>query len=174
MCSRAMDCRAGITGAHTAIADGSHSGSWRCRIVCHLCGGGCKQGDAHEPGPHARVKQPSTSKPTHKELDRADTDTSNWLLYNKGYQAHRYSSLGQMNGGNASALRPLCLFQLGEVATFTTGPVVYDGILFMQLRISARTRSTRELARRSGRISTCRLGLKRTRRTKASPSPADK
>ena len=80
--------------------------------------------------PLTPVKQPSTSKPTQEELDRADTDTSNWLLYNKGYQAHRYSSLGQIDRSNASALRPLCLFQLGEVATFTTGPVVYDGILY--------------------------------------------
>ena len=80
--------------------------------------------------PFTPVKQPSTSKPTQDELDRADTDTSNWLLYNKGYQAHRYSSLAQIDRSNASALRPLCLFQLGEVATFTTGPVVYDGILY--------------------------------------------
>jgi PQQ-dependent dehydrogenase (methanol/ethanol family) len=76
------------------------------------------------------LKQPSTSKPTQEELDRADTDTSNWLLYNKGYQAHRYSSLQQIDRNNAHALRPLCLFQLGEVATFTSGPVVYDGILY--------------------------------------------
>ncbi len=80
--------------------------------------------------PLTPVKQPSTSKPTQEELDRADTDTSNWLLYNKGYQAHRYSSLAQIDRSNARALRPLCLFQLGEVATFTTGPVVYDGILY--------------------------------------------
>jgi PQQ-dependent dehydrogenase (methanol/ethanol family) len=80
--------------------------------------------------PLAPVKQPSTSKPTQQELDSADNDTSNWLLYNKGYQAHRYSSLRQIDRSTARNLRPLCLFQLGEVATFTTGPIVYDGILY--------------------------------------------
>ncbi len=80
--------------------------------------------------PLAPLKQPSTSKPTQEELDSADTDTSNWLLYNKGYQAHRYSSLRQIDRNTARNLRPLCLFQLGEVATFTTGPIVYDGVLY--------------------------------------------
>lgn len=80
--------------------------------------------------PLVPTKQPSTSKPSQEELNRADVDTRSWLLYNKGYLAHRYSSLKQIDRRNAHKLRVVCLFQLGEVGTFTTGPVVYDGILY--------------------------------------------
>ena len=80
--------------------------------------------------PLVPTKQPSTSRPSQDELNRADVDTRSWLLYNKGYLAHRYSSLNQIDRSNAQKLRVVCLFQLGEVATFTTGPVVYDGILY--------------------------------------------
>lgn len=76
------------------------------------------------------VKQPSSSGPSQAELDGADADTKNWLMYNKGYRAGRYSTLAKINTGNARNLRPVCLFQLGELGTFHTGPVVYDGILY--------------------------------------------
>ncbi len=79
---------------------------------------------------YGKLAQPTTSRPTQAELDAADTATTNWLMYNKGYRAERYSLLKQINSGNASNLRPVCMFQLGELGTFSTGPVVYDGILY--------------------------------------------
>lgn len=51
-------------------------------------------------------------------------------MYNKGYRGERYTGLERINTGNADKLRPLCMFQLGELGTFSTGPVVYDGILY--------------------------------------------
>ena len=79
---------------------------------------------------YGSLKQPHTSRPTQIELDAADTDTSSWLMYNKGYRGQRYSLLKQINAANAGKLRPLCMFQLGELGTFSTGPVVYDGVLY--------------------------------------------
>ena len=76
------------------------------------------------------LKQPTTDRPTQAELDRADADTGSWLMYNKGYRGERYSLLQQINVGNANRLRPVCMFQLGEVGTFSTGPVMYDGVLY--------------------------------------------
>ncbi len=76
------------------------------------------------------VKQPSTSKPTQAELDAADGDTKNWLMYNKSYRAERFSKLEKINVANAPRLRPVCMFQLGELGTFHSGLVVYDGILY--------------------------------------------
>ncbi len=76
------------------------------------------------------VKQPTTNTPTQAELDRADADTASWLMYNKGYRGERYSSLREIDVGNAGKLRPVCMFQLGEIGTFHTGPVLYDGILY--------------------------------------------
>ena len=79
---------------------------------------------------YGSLKQPTTHGPTQAELDRADSATGNWLMYNKGYRGERYSLLNQINVDNAEKLRPLCMFQLGELGTFSTGPVVYDGILY--------------------------------------------
>jgi len=39
--------------------------------------------------------------------------------------------LKQINTQNAGKLRPVCMFQLGELGTFSTGPVMYDGILYV-------------------------------------------
>src|SRR5215813_229610 len=76
---------------------------------------------------YGKLAQPSTSKPSQAELDAADAATDNWLMYNKGYRGERYSALTQINVDNAAALRPVCMFQLGELGTFSTGPVMYDG-----------------------------------------------
>ena len=79
---------------------------------------------------YGRLSQPSTAGPTQAELDAADTAITSWLMYNKGYRGERYSLLTKVNTGNAGKLRPVCMFQLGELGTFSTGPVVYDGILY--------------------------------------------
>ena len=76
------------------------------------------------------LKQPTTSGPTQAELDAADTATTNWLMYNKGYRGERYSLLRRVNSGNVANLRPVCMYQLGELGTFSTGPVMYDGIVY--------------------------------------------
>ena len=79
---------------------------------------------------YGALKQPSTSTPTQAELDAADIATTNWLMYNKGYRGERYSQLKEINAANAAKLRPICMYQLGELGTFSTGPVMYDGILY--------------------------------------------
>jgi PQQ-dependent dehydrogenase (methanol/ethanol family) len=76
------------------------------------------------------VKQPGGSAPSQAELDAADADTRSWLMYNKGYRGERYSRLAQIDTRNAHQLRPMCMFQLGELGTFQTGPVMYEGTLY--------------------------------------------
>jgi hypothetical protein len=49
---------------------------------------------------------------------------------NKGYRGERYSTLSRIDATNAGGMRAVCMFQLGELGTFSTGPVVYDGILY--------------------------------------------
>ncbi|HEY5307629.1 MAG TPA: PQQ-binding-like beta-propeller repeat protein, partial [Casimicrobiaceae bacterium] len=79
---------------------------------------------------YGKLAQPTTSGPSQAELDAADAATTNWLMYNKGYRGERFSTLQRINVSNAGRLRPVCMFQLGELGTFSTGPVVYDGILY--------------------------------------------
>lgn len=76
------------------------------------------------------LKAPTSSGPTQAELDAADTSTTNWLMYNKGYRSERYSTLAELNTANASRIHPVCMYQLGELGTFQTGPVMYRGILY--------------------------------------------
>jgi alcohol dehydrogenase (cytochrome c) len=80
---------------------------------------------------YGKLAQPTTHAPTQAELDGADAATGSWLMYNKGYRGERYSTLTQINTGNAPNLRPLCMYQLGELGTFSTGPVMYDGVLYV-------------------------------------------
>ncbi len=80
---------------------------------------------------YGALAQPTTSTPTQAELNAADNATTNWLMYNKGYRGERFSALKQINAANAGKLRPVCMFQLGELGTFSTGPVMYDGILYV-------------------------------------------
>jgi glucose dehydrogenase/mono/diheme cytochrome c family protein len=80
---------------------------------------------------YGSVKQPTTTGPTQAELDRADGDPASWLMYNKGYRGARYSTLDAIDAGNASTLHPVCMFQLGEIGTFSTGPVTYEGLLYV-------------------------------------------
>jgi alcohol dehydrogenase (cytochrome c) len=79
---------------------------------------------------YGKLAQPTTSRPTQAELDDADSATNSWLMYNKGYRNERYSLLKKIDAGNVGKLRPVCMFQLGELGTFSTGPVVYDGVLY--------------------------------------------
>ncbi|HQR11165.1 MAG TPA: c-type cytochrome, partial [Casimicrobiaceae bacterium] len=79
---------------------------------------------------YGKLAQPTTSRPSQAELDAADASTTDWLMYNKGYRGERYSTLKKINAGNADRLRPVCMYQLGELGTFSTGPVMYDGILY--------------------------------------------
>ena len=76
---------------------------------------------------YGALAQPTTSRPTQAELDAADTATTNWLMYNKGYRGERYSLLKQINTQNAGKLRPVCMFQLGELGTFEASRVCNTG-----------------------------------------------
>jgi alcohol dehydrogenase (cytochrome c) len=80
---------------------------------------------------YGKLVQPTTTTPTQAELDAADTSSDNWLMYNKGYRGERYSKLAQIDTKNAGSLRPVCMYQLSEIGTFSTGPVTYDGILYV-------------------------------------------
>jgi PQQ-dependent dehydrogenase (methanol/ethanol family) len=106
--------------------------------ILALHASGATASAAARPSPHIRLgaligtlRSPTTTGPTQSELDGADASTTSWLMYNKGYNGSRYSSLTSIDAQNAASLHPVCLFQLGEVGTFSSGPVEYDGILYV-------------------------------------------
>jgi alcohol dehydrogenase (cytochrome c) len=54
-----------------------------------------------------------------------------WLHFNRTYSGDRFSPLRQIDVGNASRLTPRCVLQLGEVGSFETSPLVYQGRMYL-------------------------------------------
>ncbi len=77
---------------------------------------------------------PSTQRPSRDALIRAAVEGSNWLMHTRDYAGSRYSPLAQITRANASRLRVACSFQVGEQASFQTGPIVHDGTMYITAR----------------------------------------
>ena len=67
--------------------------------------------------------------PTQAELNDAST-TTEWLLPHRDYAGQRFVDLKQITPANASSLRPVCIYQAGDLNRFSTNPLVYRGTLF--------------------------------------------
>ena len=74
---------------------------------------------------------PNGGGPTQEEINRAAESTRNWLYHTHDYSGARYVALDQINAGNAGQLRPTCVFQAGDDGTFQTGPIVYQGTMYI-------------------------------------------
>jgi len=81
------------------------------------------------PGDPAAV--PKGRGPTQEELNGAADSTRNWLYHTHDYSGARYVALDQINPQNAGQLRPVCVFQVGDQGNFQTGPIVYQGIMYI-------------------------------------------
>jgi len=81
------------------------------------------------PGDPAAV--PKSGGPTQEELNRAAESTRNWLYHTHDYSGARYVALDQINRQNAGQLRPVCVFQVGDEGNFQTGPIVYQGTMYI-------------------------------------------
>ncbi|HUA15810.1 MAG TPA: PQQ-binding-like beta-propeller repeat protein [Verrucomicrobiae bacterium] len=81
------------------------------------------------PGDPAAV--PKGGGPTQEELNQARDSTRNWLYHTHDYSGARYVALDQINETNASQLRPVCVFQVGDEGNFQTGPIVYQGTMYI-------------------------------------------
>lgn len=74
---------------------------------------------------------PRNSGPTQQELNAGAASTRNWLYVNHDYSGARYVELDQINVSNAGQLRPVCVFQVGEDSSFQSGPVIYQGTMYI-------------------------------------------
>ena len=69
--------------------------------------------------------------PGQDELNRAAESTRDWLYHTHDYSGARYAALDEINQQNASQLRPVCVFQVGGDSNFQTGPIVYQGTMYI-------------------------------------------
>ena len=80
--------------------------------------------------PGAPGAAPATSGPDQSTLNDA-MRSSDWLFHGHDYSGTRFSPLQEINAGNAARLAPACMFQMGERDSFQTGPIVYNGTMYV-------------------------------------------
>ena len=80
--------------------------------------------------PGAAGAKPATSGPDQAALTRASQSTD-WLFHTHDYGGTRFSPLQEVDATTASRLAPACVFQVGERDNFQTGPIVYNGTMYI-------------------------------------------
>ena len=68
--------------------------------------------------------------PSQDELNAADARTD-WLLPNHDYAGQRFVGLQQITRDNASQLRAVCIYNSGDLTSFPSNPLVYDGVMYI-------------------------------------------
>ena len=88
-----------------------------------------------EAPPEFIAAEPDASKPaggpTQAELDGAASSGRDWLYHTRDYAGTRYSPLRAIDRTNASRLQAVCAVQLGDAMTFQSGPLVYEGTMYV-------------------------------------------
>src|ERR1700680_1952300 len=72
----------------------------------------------------------SHSQVTYERLLGATREPQNWLTYSGSYSGWRYSTLNQINTGDASRLAMQWTFQVADLGQLETTPIVVDGVLY--------------------------------------------
>ena len=85
--------------------------------------------------PGAAAAGAATGGPDQATLTRASQSTD-WLLHTHDYGGTRFSPLREINATTAARLTPACLFQVGERDNFQTGPIVYNGTMYITTTVS--------------------------------------
>jgi alcohol dehydrogenase (cytochrome c) len=62
---------------------------------------------------------------------RADAAPDDWPMYNKTFDGQRFSSLAQVNAGNAATLKEACRIQVAKGGSFHTGLVVVGRRMYL-------------------------------------------
>ena len=73
---------------------------------------------------------PGGAGPSAAELAKAE-QSGDWLYHTHDYRGTRYSLLDQIDRHNVGRLQVACLYQLGTMENFVTGPIVYRGTMYV-------------------------------------------
>lgn len=69
--------------------------------------------------------------PTQAELNDAAKSKRDWLYHTHDYSGARYVAADQINASNVGKLQVACAFQIGDNENFQTGPIVYNGTMYL-------------------------------------------
>ena len=75
--------------------------------------------------------EPTGNGPGMNELLNAGNNSDDWLHHNKSYKGIRYSALNEINTSNVDELDQVCAYQMNSRAPLQTGPIVYQGIMYV-------------------------------------------
>jgi alcohol dehydrogenase (cytochrome c) len=75
--------------------------------------------------------EPTGEGPDMQALIDAGDNIEDWLHHNKSYQGVRYSTLDEINITNVDQLQQVCAYQLNSNMPLHTGPIVYQGIMYV-------------------------------------------
>ena len=78
-----------------------------------------------------RGLEPRATGPTQAELDAAHGNTRDWLYHTHDYTGARFVDLDEIDTGNVGSLGAACIFQMGAPGPFQSGPIVYDGVMYV-------------------------------------------
>lgn len=76
-----------------------------------------------------KILEASGSRPTDDDL--LHIHDSDWLTFNRTLAGDRFSPLHQIDVRNANKLQVNCVLQLGELGSFRSSPVVFEGLLYL-------------------------------------------
>jgi alcohol dehydrogenase (cytochrome c) len=79
---------------------------------------------------------PRSGGPTQAELAAASSATADWLYHTHDYSGARFVALDQISAANVGRLQVACALQLGEIATFLSGPIVHAGVMYVTTALS--------------------------------------
>jgi PQQ-dependent dehydrogenase (methanol/ethanol family) len=85
--------------------------------------------------PGAAGAAPAAGGPDQATLSRA-AESTDWLFHTHDYDGSRFSPLQEINTTNVARVAPVCMFQVGERDNFQTGPIVYNGTMYVTTMIS--------------------------------------
>lgn len=87
------------------------------------------------PAPPAFISGAADAAPANGGPDQltlsAAAHSSDWLIQGHDYSGTRFSPLRAINATNAALLAPACMFQIGERDNFQTGPIVFNGTMYV-------------------------------------------
>jgi alcohol dehydrogenase (cytochrome c) len=66
-----------------------------------------------------------------QDLIKGSANTDNVVNYGMGYNQHRYSTLTQINKGNAKRIVPVWSLSLESELGEQAQPMVYDGVMYV-------------------------------------------
>jgi len=75
-------------------------------------------------------KTPLGQGPSQDDLT-SNKNPANWLHHTGSYSGARYSALSEISTKNVSDLRVTCKYKIGRSGTFYSGPIVYQGVMYI-------------------------------------------